>query len=381
VLPWKSALLCFLAISIAACEAPEANTRTSSADANPFVIDEGASTEDLYFEVVRLHSAGLVDSSRMRALQASLDEVDARYEGSEDHREQLRQVIAATLRRTYDELRRGEDRALVDAREGQAYAQRLHQTGVREAQQYAEGSLFIAGMLGVPTSKGDVILMVAVPVGGYVVMRVAGVALKRVPFLLRKFRTADEVVEGAKTLGLRPRYMSTREELRRLEGDAAVTALDNLPPHVGAGDGGNAGRENPWNPSARRDNCTACVASVIRNSLEGYFKYSADEIEKLFGYAGRDRHFTPQDTLDYLSHATGMKASPQSASMLDKGAPVGHYAVFTRWEGGGYHHVVYGRVTLTGHVTIFDPQTMEHMTYQQMLKKYGKAMPYLLEAS
>ncbi|WNG24542.1 hypothetical protein F0U62_11305 [Cystobacter fuscus] len=380
MLQWKPVLLCFLAVSLAACEAPEANTRTSSADAKPFFIDQDASPEDLYFEVARLQSAGLVDSGRMRALQASLDEVDARYEGSEDHREQLRQVIATTLRRTYDELRRGEDRALVEAREGQAYAQRLHQTGVREAQQYAEGSLLVAGMLGVPTSKGDVLLMVVVPVGGHVVMKMAGVALKHVPFLLRRFRTADEVVEGAKKLGLRPRYVSTREELRQLEGDAAAKALDNLPPHVGAGGGRSVGKENRWNPSARNDNCTACVASVIRNSLEGYFKYSADEIERLFGYTGRERRFTPQGSLDYLVQATGMKASPQPVSMLDKGAPVGHYAVFTRWEDGNYHHVVYGRVTLTGQVNIFDPQTMEHMTYQQMLKKYGKAMPYLLEA-
>jgi hypothetical protein len=102
-------------------------------------------------------------------------------------------------------------------------------------------------------------------------------------------------------------------------------------------------------------------------------------LQKRFGYAGRERRFTPQDSLDYLVRATGMKASPRPVSMLDKSTPVGHYAVFTRWKGGGYHHVVYGRVTLTGQVNIFDPQTMERMTYQQMVKKYGKAMPYLLE--
>ncbi len=57
---------------------------------------------------------------------------------------------------------------------------------------------------------------------------------------------------------------------------------------------------------------------------------------------------------------------------------MGHYAVFTRWD-GGYKHVVYGRVTATRRVIIYDPQSMERMTYQELLKRYGKAATYLLE--
>ncbi len=376
---WKPALLCLLAVSLAACETAGVHARTDSPDPQPFVIDQEASPEDLYFEVVRLHSTGLLDSSRLTSLQTSLDEVDARYEGTEDHREQLRQVIVSTLRRTYDELRHGQDRTLLEAREGQAYAQRLNHAGAREAQHYAEGTLLVAGMLGVPTSKGDVVLMVAVPIGGYVVMKVTGVTLKRVPFLLRKFKTADELMDSAKALGLRPRYAATQAEVRRLAGHEAAEAVEGLP-HIGTGTEQRGGQFNPWNPSDRKDNCTACVASVLHNSLEGYFKYSAHDIEKLFGYTGRERRFTPQDSLRYLEKVTGLKASQKPVSMLGAKAPVGHYAIFTRWEDGAYQHVVYGRVTLTGRVVVFDPQSLAHLTYEQMLEEYGgKARPYLLE--
>jgi len=379
---WRVTLFYLLALSLAACETAEVHTRVNGADTQPLVIEQDASPEDLYFELVRLHSVGLIDLNRISALQASMDEVDARYEGTEDHHEQLRQLLAATLRRTHGELRRGEDRALLEAREGQAYARRMHRAGVHEAQQYAEGTLLIAGMMGVPTSEGDVVLMVAVPVGGYVVVKVAGVTLKRVPFLLRKFRTADEVVDGAKALGLRPRYAATQEELRALAGDAAAKAADDLPSHIGTGNGQEGGKVNPWNPTDRKDNCTACVTSVLHNSLKGYFEHSAKEIEKLFGYTGRERRFTPQDSLRYIEKATGLVASQKPVSMLGTKVPVGHYAIFTRWEGGAYQHVIYGRVTLTGRVVIFDPQSMTHLTYEQMLKEYGgKARPYLLESA
>ncbi|HYO55217.1 hypothetical protein [Archangium sp.] len=104
MLRWRSALFYLLAVSLAACETADVNTRLDSSGAQPLVIEQDTSPKDLYFEVVRLHSAGLLDSSRMAALQTNLDEVDARYEGTEDHLEQLRQLLAATLRRTHREL-------------------------------------------------------------------------------------------------------------------------------------------------------------------------------------------------------------------------------------------------------------------------------------
>jgi hypothetical protein len=169
--------------------------------------------------------------------------------------------------------------------------------------------------------------------------------------------------------------------LRQVAGEEAADAALHTEAHVGAHrEQPRPGKENAWNPSDRDDNCTACVATVIRNSMEGYFKYSAADMERLFGYAGRERQFDVNASLRYIEKATGLKATSNSVTMLG-GAPVGHYAVFTRWSDGGYKHVVYGRVTPTGRVAIFDPQSMEHMTYEQMLKRYGKAMPHRLEVA
>ena len=257
----------------------------------------------------------------------------------------------------------------------------LHRTGMREAERYAERTVFIAGMLGVPTSGQDAALLVAVPVGGCIVVKLGGMALKRAAFALRRFRSADEVVERARHLGFQVHYATDPDELRRLAGDAAVDAVEKAPAHVGAASGRAGGKHNPWNPLGRNDNCSACVAAVIRNSLKGYFEHSADDLERLFEYAGRERGFNVEASLRYIERSTGLRRFPKPVPMLSERAPVGHYAVFTRWSDGTYHHVMYGRVTPTGHVVIFDPQTMEHLSYEAMLKKHGgKALPYLLEA-
>ncbi|MFY0583596.1 hypothetical protein ACN28S_63200 [Cystobacter fuscus] len=354
-------------------------------DANSGVddVEADASAEELYFELVRIHSAGLLPPGRMEALLLALDEVDSRHEeGSQEHHEQQRVVLVSFLRRALRELRQGEDAAVVEAwHEGRAYARKLNHAGVREAERYAENTLQIAGMMGVPTSKEDLVLMVGIPVGGYVVVKAGGMLIQRATFLMRKLRSVDDVVEHAKVLKLHMRYAANETELRQVAGEVATDAVLRTEAHVGTHQEKRLlGKENAWNPSDRDDNCTACVATVIRNSLEGYFKYSVDEMERLFGYAGRERQFDEKASLRYIEKATGLKATSKPVAMLG-GAPVGHYAVFTRWSNGGYKHVVYGRVTPTGRVTIFDPQTLEHMTYPQMLKRYGKAMPYRLGAA
>ena len=337
--------------------------------------------EELYFELVRLHSAGLLPPASMEALQNALDEIDVRHpEGSEEHGVQQRVVLASAHRRALRELSRGEDATVAQAWvEGRDYARRLHLAGVSEAQRHADNTLVLAGMLGVPTSQEELVLMVAIPVGGYVVVKVGGMAVARAAFSLRKLRSVDDVVDRAKGWGFPVRYAADEAELRRAAGDAAAEAGLRAQAHVGApGDGQSLRKQNVWNPSDREDNCTACVATVIRNSMEGYFKHTADEMERLFGYTGRERKFDVTASLRYIEKSTGLKATSKPVTMLN-GAPVGHYAVFTRWSGGGYNHVIYGRVTPTGRVIIFDPQSMERMTYQEMLKRYGKAVPYRLE--
>jgi hypothetical protein len=158
-------------------------------------VDSDASTEDLYFEMVRFHSAGVLPPGRMEVLHEALDWADQQYGGTADHAEQERNVVASLLRRTLSELHAAQEPSMVGA-EGRAYARRLNQTGVREAQRHAEGLVLIAGMVGVPTGKEDLVLMVAIPVGGYVVVKVGGMALKRAAFLLRRARTVDDSPAG-----------------------------------------------------------------------------------------------------------------------------------------------------------------------------------------
>lgn len=378
----KSVVLYLLLAALGGCDTLEEAFLGDfgATEADELWLDASASAEDLYFEVVRLHSTGLLSAKRMEALQEALDDVDRRYQGAE-HDKQTRAIIASTLRRTFHELRQGEDGELIQGYAGRAYAQALHRAGVREAERYAEGTVFIAGMLGVPTSRQDAALLVAAPVAGYIVVKLGGMALKRAAFLLRRSQDADAVVEHAKRFGFQVRYAADRDELRHLAGEAAIEAVENAPAHVGAAGGRPGGKYNPWNPLAKNDNCSACVASVIRNSLKGYFEHSADELERLFEHAGRERRFNIEASLRYVERATGLRRFPKPVSMLGGRAPVGHYAVFTRWRDGTYRHVMYGRVTPTGRVAIFDPQTMEHLSYEEMLKRNGgKALPYLLEA-
>jgi len=376
---WPCLLAC-VAWLLVGCESSDSRVRGGGEVGAPLVaVDADASTEDLYFEMVRLHSAGVLPPGRMDLLHEALDWADREYGGTAEHAEQERNVVVSLLRRTLTELHAAQEPSVVGA-EGRAYARRLNQTGVREAQHHAEGLVLIAGMVGVPTGKEDLVLMVAIPVGGYVVVKVGGMALKRAAFLLRRARTVDDVVEQARGLGLRPRYAATEVELREVAGPKAAEALGRAEPHVGAGDSKTAVQDNRWNPSGRRDNCTACVTAVIHNSMKGYFEHSADDIERVFRYAGRERRFTLEASLRYIEEATGLKASRQGVPVLAPNAPVGHYAIFTRWDGRQYHHVVYGRVTPTGRVVVFDPQSMERMSYQDLLKRHGKARPHLLEA-
>jgi len=377
------AFLCVLFLT--ACGSSDASLREESGEAAPksrFPL-AGVSVDDLYFEAVRLHSRGLLSREKMDALQRSLDQMDDKAGGDEQERLDLyHSLLTAFLRRNLQELRAGEYAAQLEAEEeGRGYARRLNEAGVREAERYAENTVLIAGVLGVPTSQEEMVLMVAVPVGGYIVVRVAGVAFKRVPLLLRHMRSADDLVDEARRLGVRPNYVATREEMRALAGEVAARVADAPPAHVGAAKGPKGqGKLNVWNPSNRKDNCTACVSAVIHNSLKGFFEHTADDIERVFEYTGRERGLTAEDSLKVIEKSTGLLANRKPVSMTGSRAVVGHYAVMTRWEQGQYNHVVYGRVTPTGRVVIFDPQRMKKMDYDELLRDYGRSAPYLLEA-
>src|SRR5687767_2977222 len=159
-----------------------------------FGLPEDAAPEDLYWEVLRLRAAGLLSEQTFAQVQQGLDVVEAYYAADRDHDDQVRRILAAALRRTYRTEPGGENADLHDAQGGRAYARRLHSAGVREAEKYAQRTILIAGMLGVPTSKGELALIVALPAGGYLVGKIAALTYKKASLLLRKFRTPDEVL-------------------------------------------------------------------------------------------------------------------------------------------------------------------------------------------
>jgi hypothetical protein len=203
-------LAIFALLTALACDAGRWPDTTNPPNA-PDPVDRNAAAEDLYFELARLHSLGLVTSERMEALQASLDrlEVDPNVA---DRARVTREAIASMLRRTLGELRRT-DPELVDGMEGREYARRLHRQGVVVSQDLSEVTLVIAGLLGTPTSKGELALVALMPAGGYLVGKIANVAFKRAVFLLRRTRTVDELVMASERLGVQFRVARGSQEL------------------------------------------------------------------------------------------------------------------------------------------------------------------------
>lgn len=177
------ALLC--ALLLTACASESSVRGAEAARGKALTINPQASAEELYFELVRLHSNGLLPQQRLQFVQSALEEI---YEREEDEGERLRLyrvALSAFLQRALEELSQGENAGLVAAEiEGRGYGWALHRRGVEEAERYAEYTVLVAGMLGVPTSEEEMVLMAAVPVGGYIVVKVAGVTFKKVPLRL-----------------------------------------------------------------------------------------------------------------------------------------------------------------------------------------------------
>lgn len=204
---------CVLALVLASCTSSEESLQPGEMRFGAYEVDPGGSAEDLYFEALRLRSAGLLSHKRMGELQASLAVVDDVYAQDADHELLLRNAILSHLRLASAEVRR-EDVLALEGYEGRTYARRLHRAGVNAAGQHAEGMVFIAGMMGVPTSEEEALLMVAVPVGGYLLVKIGGMALKRAAFLLRRCQSADDVVRSADGLGFKVQKAADASSLR-----------------------------------------------------------------------------------------------------------------------------------------------------------------------
>ncbi|MFY0583851.1 hypothetical protein ACN28S_64670 [Cystobacter fuscus] len=202
-----------LTLLLAGCAASDETLHVEEASSKSFDVDSDGSAEELYFEVLRLHSAGLLSPKRLEELQSHLAIVDDVYSRDADYGVVLRDTILSHLRMAGTEVRREEALAL-SGWEGRAYARRLNRAGVKSAGQYADGMVLVAGMLGVPTSAQEGLLMVAIPTGGYLLVKAGGMALKRMAFILRNCRNADDVVRSARGLGFKVEKVADASSLR-----------------------------------------------------------------------------------------------------------------------------------------------------------------------
>jgi hypothetical protein len=202
-----------LALLLAGCAAFDETLHVEETRSKSFGVDADGSVEELYFEALRLHSAGLISPERLEELQSHLAIVDDVYSRDADHGVLLRDTILSHLRMAGTEARR-EDALALSGWEGRAYSRRLNRAGVKSAGQYANGMVLVAGMLGVPTSAQEGLLMVAIPTGGYLLVKAGGMALKRMAFILRNCRNADDVVRSARGLGFKVEKVADASSLR-----------------------------------------------------------------------------------------------------------------------------------------------------------------------
>ncbi|PTL77560.1 hypothetical protein [Vitiosangium sp. GDMCC 1.1324] len=226
-------LLCLLLLAGGCAGVPgEEQEESTPEDLTALVAPPHASADDLYFEVLRLHDRGFIPPGHFDSLRRSIHEQTWGLP-EQQARETCRTLLLSFLRRTLRESSSGERSGELAAElEVRGHARRMYQAGVREAQQYAEATVLLAGVLGIPTSKGEAVLMVATAGRGFVLVKLK-MALKRVPLLLRELRGAEEVVQWASKHGHRVQHLADEAALRaavKAEGGElteAATALLN----------------------------------------------------------------------------------------------------------------------------------------------------------
>lgn len=195
---------CLCSALLAACTSTDSHleARKSHSRLEALAADPRSTPEDLYFEVVRLQSRGLLSAPSFNALQQSLDEMDRRARTDQEQLELYRTTLAAFLRRVPQQLRSSEraDEFMAEE-EGRGYAEELRRSGVREAEAYGERTVLIAGMLGTPTSKGEVLLMAVTAGGGFLVVKIVKMTLGRAALAFRKMKSPEELATWAQGKG------------------------------------------------------------------------------------------------------------------------------------------------------------------------------------
>ena len=153
--------------------------------------------------------------------------------------------------------------------------------------------------------------------------------------------------------------------------------------HVGSSsDVTEAGRANPINPSNRQDNCTACVSATVINRLDGRGAdelLTADDVERLYGFTGTSRGFSPADSISFVENATG--TTGVRAHLFSESAEVGNYAITVERRSDSMGHIVFGERLSNGESIIYDPQVDRYLSIDEFTNLYKKSQTFFLQTA
>ena len=138
---------------------------------------EEATNEDLLIVFSKLRSREFISKEREKLLGISLQNAAERYGKDKDYGKVVRSLIIGQITSGLADPISQEEKERRENYEGQEFAQARFEAGLRAAKVGAEATEVIASLLGTPTSKTDLALMIGIPILGAVLAK--GVKLSK----------------------------------------------------------------------------------------------------------------------------------------------------------------------------------------------------------
>lgn len=113
-----------------------------------------------------------------------------------------------------------------------------------------------------------------------------------------------------------------------LSGSRGASGTAGETSHIGSSL--RAPKTTRWNPSAKGENCIACVASYMTERLNGAAGefLSADDVERIYASVHPSRGLQLPEAVEILHRVSKSDMAPVRLSPFAEGAPVGQYALF-----------------------------------------------------
>ena len=124
-----------------------------------------------------------------------------------------------------------------------------------------------------------------------------------------------------------------------------------------------------WNPSAKSENCIACVASYTTDRLSGRAGefMTADDVERIYASVDPSRGLQLGDAISIIHKASRSDTPPVVTSPFLPDAPAGQYALFFGPSKEKLRHVVHAEVLPNGGgVNMFDPQNGQKISVDEL---------------